>query len=76
MHQNDSAKGENEYLLAASIDPIRNDIDTALRAWLAFGGLGGRTRRGCGAVHARSIVGDVPKFSGTGSLSARRRTPP
>lgn len=31
---------------------LRPDVETALDAWLAFGGIGGRTRRGFGAVHA------------------------
>lgn len=32
--------------------PYRTDIERALRAWLLFGGLGGRTRRGCGSLTA------------------------
>lgn len=31
-------------------------VETALRAWLVFGGIGGRTRRGCGAL---TVCGDA-----------------
>lgn len=31
---------------------LRGDVEAALDAWLSFGGIGGRTRRGFGAVHA------------------------
>jgi CRISPR-associated protein Cmr1 len=62
--QNDQRKKAGKELLSQTIDPIRGDIDTALRAWLAFGGLGGRTRRGCGAVHSKPFVGAVPTIPG------------
>lgn len=31
---------------------FREDVETALRGWIAFGGVGARTRRGCGALRA------------------------
>ncbi|MBY0230792.1 MAG: type III-B CRISPR module RAMP protein Cmr1 [Gemmataceae bacterium] len=30
--------------------PLKEDVDAALWAWVNFGGLGARTRRGCGAL--------------------------
>ncbi len=46
---------------------LTDDVDAALWAWLTFGGIGGRTRRGCGALYckhyahtwkAESLLGD------------------
>lgn len=31
-------------------DALRQEVETALKAWIAFGGVGARTRRGCGAL--------------------------
>ncbi|GIW37723.1 MAG: type III-B CRISPR module RAMP protein Cmr1 [Meiothermus sp.] len=36
----------------------KEQLKTALRAWIAFGGLGARTRRGVGALEALSDVSD------------------
>lgn len=38
--------------LADSDEPTRHTVEEAVRAWLLFGGVGGRTRRGFGAVCA------------------------
>jgi CRISPR-associated protein Cmr1 len=38
------------------------EVEAALRAWLLFGGLGGRTRRGFGAVEATGAVFDPRAF--------------
>jgi len=32
------------------------DLDAALWAWLNFGGIGGRTRRGCGALYCKTYA--------------------
>ncbi len=52
--------------LPEQVTPIDGDIDKALRAWLAFGGIGGRTRRGCGAVHPvdASMLANLPEVPG------------
>jgi CRISPR-associated protein Cmr1 len=63
--QNAMRKQAGKSALPATIQPIQSDIDTAVQAWLAFGGLGGRTRRGCGAVHCKSAVAGLPKIPGT-----------
>lgn len=34
----------------------REDVETAIKAWLTFGGLGARTRRGCGALFCPEIT--------------------
>jgi CRISPR-associated protein Cmr1 len=39
----------------ASQASAEREIEHALRAWLLFGGIGGRTRRGCGSL---AVVGD------------------
>src|SRR5258708_6652659 len=33
-----------------------DDVDSALWAWFTFGGIGGRTRRGCGALYCKTYV--------------------
>jgi CRISPR-associated protein Cmr1 len=35
---------------------VRTHVLTALRAWLTFGGIGARTRRGVGAVHVNAPI--------------------
>lgn len=32
------------------------DVDAALWAWFAFGGIGGRTRRGCGSLYCKTYA--------------------
>jgi CRISPR-associated protein Cmr1 len=32
------------------------DVDSALWAWFTFGGIGGRTRRGCGALYCKAYA--------------------
>lgn len=39
-------------LLPPQVEPIETDLNVALWAWLNFGGLGARTRRGLGALFA------------------------
>jgi CRISPR-associated protein Cmr1 len=36
--------------LPAEIAPIEEDVLAAMRVWVLFGGIGARTRRGCGAL--------------------------
>lgn len=38
------------------IDDIGPDVVEALRAWINFGGIGGRTRRGCGALFCEQLA--------------------
>jgi len=48
---------------------LQKDIDSALWAWLNFGGLGARTRRGAGALFCQQYAGwDPAKLSGDGEL--------
>lgn len=58
--QNIQRKRDKKPLLPDVIEDIADEIDVSLRAWIAFGGLGARTRRGCGAVHCQVLVGDLP----------------
>lgn len=63
--QNERRKKARLDLLPAVIDPIDPDFLAALRTWIAFGGLGGRTRRGCGAIHINDptfVATSLPKL--------------
>ena len=63
---------ENEELLrlnkptkAKYIDDIGPDVDEALRAWVNFGGIGGRTRRGCGSLFSEQLaIKSIEDFHG------------
>jgi len=46
--QNRSRKPSEQ--LPPTITPITDEIDAALKAWVLFGGVGARTRRGCGSL--------------------------
>jgi CRISPR-associated protein Cmr1 len=50
--ENEQRRRQNQKLLPEKIEDITADVDTALSAWINFGGLGARTRRGCGALHS------------------------
>lgn len=39
---------------------IKNDVEAALWAWLNFGGIGARTRRGCGALYCLMVDPPAP----------------
>lgn len=60
--QNEKRSKAGQPVLPSSIEAIDDDISSALSAWLMFGGIGGRTRRGCGAVHCRSLRDFIPKL--------------
>jgi len=53
---NQQRQKADKELLPDTIAAIDDDIRTALRTWIAFGGVGGRTRRGCGSVHANDPI--------------------
>jgi len=42
-------------------EAMRGDVEAAVEAWTAFGGIGGRTRRGFGAVGAAGVEPDALK---------------
>ncbi|MBN1547551.1 MAG: type III-B CRISPR module RAMP protein Cmr1 [Syntrophaceae bacterium] len=48
--ENANRKGNNKKLLDPIINDITPDVTSALCYWLQYGGLGARTRRGCGAL--------------------------
>ena len=48
--ENTSLRKENKPQKAEKIDDIGPDIKAAIWAWTNFGGIGSRTRRGCGAL--------------------------
>lgn len=51
--QNKHRAREKKPSLSDRIDGLDADIDLATRAWLTFGGVGARTRRGCGALFVK-----------------------
>jgi CRISPR-associated protein Cmr1 len=66
------ARRDVEFKLTVRYRPQhRNEVFAALWAWTNFGGIGARTRRGCGAlmceVSAPKSPGIVPKWWATGS---------
>lgn len=64
---NQRRKAQNssrDRALPSDVVELTTDIETALVAWLSFGGLGARTRRGCGAVRCNRVAVTLPpKFS-------------
>ena len=62
--QNAHLKKNRRAPLPDTIEDITADLDSAFKAWCAFGGLGARTRRGCGAVHCASIAPELPDLFG------------
>jgi CRISPR-associated protein Cmr1 len=48
--QNQQRTKHGKTILPESIASLSSEIEEAVRAWLAYGGLGARTRRGCGAL--------------------------
>jgi CRISPR-associated protein Cmr1 len=65
------ARRDAEFLLSVRYRPKdRNDVLAALWAWTNFGGIGARTRRGCGALLCEATaprsVGTVAKWWASG----------
>jgi len=42
-----------------SLEDLKEEIDLALCAWINFGGIGARTRRGCGALSCKNFTVDA-----------------
>jgi len=53
--QNDRRKKANKDPLPPVIPSPLDEIRACVRAWVRFGGIGGRTRRGCGALFSTDI---------------------
>lgn len=53
--QNEQRRKDRKPPLPAVINDISADVEVALRAWVTFGGIGARTRRGCGAVFCEHL---------------------
>lgn len=56
--QNQDRKPDEQ--LPTDIAPVDEDVDAALKAWILFGGIGARTRRGCGSL--RVFAESTPTF--------------
>ena len=48
--------GGSFTLRVACPQALRGDVQTAIRAWVNFGGLGARTRRGCGSIYCKDLA--------------------
>jgi CRISPR-associated protein Cmr1 len=57
---NEQRKDRNLSSLNPSDDNILKDVEASIWAWVNFGGIGARTRRGCGALFCRE-PGFVPQ---------------
>ncbi|VVB63949.1 RAMP superfamily protein [uncultured archaeon] len=56
--ENKELENSNAWPKAKFIDDIGPDVKEALQAWVNFGGIGGRTRRGCGALFCKQLAID------------------
>ena len=54
--ENASLRKENKPQMAERIDDIGPDIEAAVWAWTNFGGIGSRTRKGCGALFCQETA--------------------
>jgi len=54
--ENAALRREKKPLKAEKIDDIGPDIEAAIWAWTNFGGIGSRTRRGCGALFSKETA--------------------
>jgi|SRR5579875_337139 len=63
--QNAQRKKEHRAVLPEVVQDIGLDIIEALRAWCTFGGLGARSRRGCGAVFCQELASALPHLPGS-----------
>ncbi|MGH7224982.1 MAG: hypothetical protein ACRELF_17305, partial [Gemmataceae bacterium] len=53
---NEQLAKAKQPLLPAAVSDITDDLRDAVWAWVNFGGLGSRTRRGCGALYCRALA--------------------
>jgi CRISPR-associated protein Cmr1 len=56
-------------------EDVIEDVNAALWAWATFGGIGGRTRRGCGAIYCANYAGTWMADAIAGSPDQRRPWP-
>ena len=70
--QNARRRADGKPRLPDTVDDIEPDITAALRAWCAFGGIGARTRRGCGAIFCRDFTSELPALDATILVAAPR----
>jgi CRISPR-associated protein Cmr1 len=54
--ENAKLRKEKKPLKAETIDDIASDVEAAVWAWTNFGGIGSRTRRGCGALFCQETA--------------------
>jgi len=73
--QNKRRTKAKQSILDKSIVPIEDDVTKALSAWLNFGGIGGRTRRGCGAVYCEDFKGKFPQLLARTFLGPAKDSP-
>lgn len=54
--ENASLRRQNKPLKGEKIDDISPDVEASVLAWTNFGGIGSRTRRGCGALFCQETA--------------------
>jgi CRISPR-associated protein Cmr1 len=60
--ENEQRRKANKPLLPEKIQDISLDIEAAVWAWINFGGIGARTRRGCGTLFCPKVQPEAPSF--------------
>lgn len=58
--ENEQRRRARQPLLPVTVADIGPDIEAALWAWINFGGVGARTRRGCGALYCSAVAPNDP----------------
>lgn len=65
----DCTAGISFRLTISCPDKLSREVDAALWAWVNFGGVGARTRRGCGALYCQDL--SPPDYAGIGDWYRR-----
>lgn len=85
-HNGDPEESPASFIESASFtlrlrypEEFSEDVETTVWAWVNFGGLGARTRRGCGALSCKHFVpegiGDIERWFKKASLDSGSRAP-
>lgn len=72
--QNAQRKKDGRSLLPPAVEDIGVDITVALQAWCTLGGIGARTRRGCGAIFCKELATQLPKLPCTVLIASPQRS--
>ena len=71
--ENADRRERGEEQLPPDVPDITGDVESAVWAWVNFGGLGARTRRGCGALACQELAPPGPQPDQLSAWLARKR---